>query len=87
MLVLDGVFQTSIAEEFVYHEMIAHIPLFIHPNPKKVLVIGGGDGGAVREVVRHDTVEKVEMVEIDGLVVEVSKKYLPQISKAMLENN
>lgn len=87
MLVLDGVFQTSIAEEFVYHEMIAHVPLFIHPNPKRVLVIGGGDGGAVREVVRHDTVEKVEMVEIDGMVVEVSKKYLPEISVAMRENH
>lgn len=87
MLVLDGVFQTSIAEEFVYHEMISHVPLYIHPNPKRVLVIGGGDGGVVREVVRHDSVEKVEMVEIDGMVVEVSKKYLPEISVAMIENH
>lgn len=83
MLVLDGVFQTSIAEEFVYHEMIAHVPLFIHPNPKRVLIIGGGDGGAAREAVRHDCVEKVEMVEIDGMVVEAAKKYLPEISVAM----
>lgn len=87
MLVLDGVFQTSIAEEFVYHEMIAHVPLYMHPNPKRVLVIGGGDGGAVREVVRHDSVEKVEMVEIDGMVVEAAKKYLPEISVAMRENH
>lgn len=87
MLVLDGVFQTSIAEEFVYHEMIAHVPLFIHPQPKRVLVIGGGDGGVVREVVRHETVEKVEMVEIDGMVVEAAKKYLPEISVAMRENH
>lgn len=87
MLVLDGVFQTSIKEEFVYHEMIAHVPLYIHPNPKKVLVIGGGDGGSVREVVRHDTVEKVEMVEIDGMVVEACKKYLPEISAALNEPN
>lgn len=87
MLVLDGVFQTSIFEEYVYHEMIAHVPLFIHPNPKKVLVIGGGDGGTVREVVRHDTVEKVEMVEIDGMVVEACKKYLPEISSALNEPN
>lgn len=87
MLVLDGVFQTSIFEEYVYHEMIAHVPLFIHPNPKKVLVIGGGDGGTVREVVRHDTVEKVEMVEIDGMVVEACKKYLPEISAALNEPN
>ena len=87
MLVLDGVFQTSIFEEYVYHEMIAHVPLYIHPNPKKVLVIGGGDGGTVREVVRHDTVEKVEMVEIDGMVVDVCKKYLPEISSALNEPN
>ncbi|MBP3400594.1 MAG: polyamine aminopropyltransferase [Selenomonadales bacterium] len=87
MLVLDGVFQTSIFEEYVYHEMIAHVPLFIHPNPKQVLVIGGGDGGTVREVVRHDTVEKVEMVEIDGMVVEACKKYLPEISVALNEPN
>lgn len=87
MLVLDGVFQTSIAEEFVYHEMIAHVPLFIHPNPKRVLVIGGGDGGVVREVVRHDSVEKVEMVEIDGMVVDVAKEYLPEISVVMREKH
>ena len=83
MLVLDDVFQTSIFDEFVYHEMIAHVPLFTHPAPKKVLVIGGGDGGAVREVVRHAAVESVEMVEIDGMVVEASKEYLPEISHTM----
>ena len=87
MLILDGVFQTSIFEEYIYHEMIAHVPLFTHPQPQKILVIGGGDGGTVREVVRHETVETVEMVEIDGLVVEVSKKYLPEISAAMLANH
>lgn len=86
MLVLDGVFQTCIFDEFIYHEMISHIPLNCHPNPKRVLVIGGGDGGAVREVLRHKAVEKVEMVEIDGLVVEASKKYLPEISSALNEN-
>ncbi|MDR3588535.1 MAG: polyamine aminopropyltransferase [Negativicutes bacterium] len=86
MLVLDGVFQTSIFDEYIYHEMIAHVPLCLHPNPKQVLVIGGGDGGSVREVVKHPTVERVEMVEIDGLVVEVSKKYLPEISAALIEN-
>lgn len=84
LLALDGVFQTSVFEEYIYHEMITHVPLFSHPNPKKVLVIGGGDGGTVREAVRHDGVASVEMVEIDGMVVEVSKKYLPEISAAML---
>jgi spermidine synthase len=87
MLVLDGVFQTSIKDEFMYHEMIAHIPLFLHPNPKNVLIIGGGDGGAAREVVRHPEVETVTMVDIDGKVIELSKKYFPEIAKAMLENN
>ncbi|MDR1701980.1 MAG: polyamine aminopropyltransferase [Sporomusaceae bacterium] len=80
MLVLDGVFQTSTAEEFVYHEMIAHVPLFTHPDPKRVLVIGGGDGGTVREVLKHKSVTEVKMVEIDGLVVEACKKYLPEHS-------
>ena len=83
LLVLDDVFQTSIFEEFVYHEMIAHVPLLAHPNPKKVLIIGGGDGGTAREVLRHSELEKVEMVEIDGLVVEMAKKHLPEISCAL----
>lgn len=87
MLVLDDVFQTSLFDEFIYHEMIAHVPLFTHPAPKKVLVIGGGDGGTVREVVRHQAVESVEMVEIDGMVVEASKEYLPEISSAMRDGH
>lgn len=87
MLVLDGVFQTSIYDEYIYHEMIAHVPLFLHPDPRQVLVIGGGDGGSVREVVKHPTVQRVEMVEIDGLVVEVSKKFLPEISSALISNH
>ena len=87
MLVLDGVFQTSVFDEFIYHEMIAHVPLFIHPNPVNVLVIGGGDGGSVREVVKHPSVQKVKMVEIDGAVVEVSMKYLPEISEALINKH
>jgi len=87
MLVLDGVFQTSIADEFIYHEMIAHVPLFTHPNPKSVLVIGGGDGGAIREVVRHDAVETAEMVEIDGMVVDVCQRFLPEISEALVHHH
>ena len=80
MLILDGTVQTTIGDEFVYHEMIAHVPLFTHPNPKKVLVIGGGDGGTIREVVKHPSVEEAHLVEIDGSVVEVSKQFLPEIS-------
>ncbi len=87
MLALDGVFQTSIFDEFIYHEMIAHVPMFVHPNPRNVLIIGGGDGGTAREVVRHPGVERVEMVEIDGAVVEVCKKFLPEISTVLINGN
>jgi len=80
ILVLDGILQTSEKDEFVYHEMICHIPLFLHKNPKKVLIIGGGDGGSLKETLKHKA-EEVVMVEIDKKVVDLSKKYLPSISK------
>lgn len=80
MLLLDGIVQTTIKDEFVYHEMITHVPLFTHREPKKVLVIGGGDGGSIREILKHKSVEKAVLCEIDKRVVEVSKKYLPEIS-------
>ena len=83
MLVLDGIVQTTIKDEFVYHEMITHIPLFTHCNPKKVLVVGGGDGGAIREILKHPSVEKVVLCEIDKRVVELSLEYLPEISCAL----
>ncbi len=83
MLVLDGTVQTTIKDEFIYHEMITHIPLFTHPKPQKVLVIGGGDGGTIREIIKHPTVDKAILVEIDEKVVEVSREYLPQISCAL----
>lgn len=83
MLVLDGIVQTTIADEFVYHEMITHIPLFTHKNPKKVLVVGGGDGGAIREILKHPSVEKAVLCEIDKVVVEECLKYLPEISSEL----
>jgi spermidine synthase len=83
MLVLDGTVQTTIEDEFVYHEMITHIPLFTHNCPKKVLVVGGGDGGAIREIIKHASIEQAVLVEIDAKVVEASKKYLPEISCAL----
>lgn len=83
MLVLDGIVQTTVEDEFFYHEMIAHVPLFAHPNPRRVLVIGGGDGGTVREVLKHDTVEHVDLVEIDGRVIELCKQYLPELSHGL----
>ena len=80
MLILDGLVMTSDRDEFFYHEMIAHVPMNSHPCPNNVLVIGGGDGGTVREVLRHSCVEKVVLCEIDGLVVDACKKYLPNIA-------
>ncbi|NNF06932.1 MAG: spermidine synthase, partial [Candidatus Eisenbacteria bacterium] len=70
MLFNDGAVMLSERDEFIYHEMIAHVPLFAHPDPKSVLIIGGGDGGTAREVLRHGSVEHCTMVEIDGAVVE-----------------
>lgn len=86
VLVLDGVIQATEKDEFVYHEMMSHIPILAHGNAKKVLVIGGGDGGIIREVLRHQTVEKVVLVEIDPGVVAFSKKYLPHISQGAFED-
>ncbi|SEA70973.1 spermidine synthase [Thalassobacillus cyri] len=80
MLVLDDMVMTTQKDEFVYHEMVAHVPLFTHPNPKNVLVVGGGDGGVIREVLKHPEVEKATLVEIDGKVIEYSKEYLPEIA-------
>ncbi|MET3575743.1 spermidine synthase [Bhargavaea ullalensis] len=80
MLFLDGMVMTSERDEFVYHEMVAHVPLFTHPHPKKVLVVGGGDGGVIREVLKHPEVELAVLVDIDGKVIEYSKKYLPSIA-------
>ena len=83
MLVLDGIVQTTIKDEYVYHEMISHIPLFTHPNTKRVLVVGGGDGGAIREVLKHPSVEKAILCEIDKAVVDECKRFLPEISCAL----
>lgn len=86
LMALDGFFQTCDRDEFVYHEMGAHVPMFTHPDPKRVLIIGGGDGGMAREVVRHPGVEHVDLVEIDERVVECCKKYFPQIAVALSGN-
>lgn len=80
MLLLDGMIMTTERDEFIYHELITHIPLLAHPNPRRVLVIGGGDGGTIREVLKHPTVEKAVLCEIDGDVIDVCRKYLPSIA-------
>lgn len=76
-LTLDGYMMLTEKDEFIYHEMITHIPMAVHPNPKNILVIGAGDGGVIRELTRYSSVESIDLVEIDELVIEVSKKYLP----------
>ena len=82
MLLNDGIVMFSEKDEFVYHEMMAHVPLFVHPHPKKVLIIGGGDGGVAREILRHKSVVQCVLVEIDKMVVDVSKKYFPNIASS-----
>lgn len=83
VLVLDGIIQTTERDEFFYHEIMAHIPLSAHPDPRRVLVVGGGDGGSVREALKHDNVEEVHLVEIDERVVAVCEEYLPSLSHAL----
>jgi spermidine synthase len=80
VMMLDGIVQTTSKDEFTYHEMFAHVPLFAHPKPENILIIGGGDGGLLREVLRHK-VSQVTMVELDEQVVTLSKQYLPELSQ------
>ncbi len=77
VLVLDNVIQCTERDEFSYQEMITHLAMNSHPNPKKVLVIGGGDGGVLREVVKHECVEEAVLCDIDEAVIRLSKQYLP----------
>jgi spermidine synthase len=80
ILVLDGVVQITEKDEFFYHEMLTHVVMSSHPEPKKVIVIGGGDGGTVREVLKHKSVEKVYFIEIDEDVINVSQKFFPRVA-------
>jgi spermidine synthase len=80
MLALDGIIQLTQSDEFSYQEMLAHVPLFAHPKPETVLVIGGGDGGILREVGRHACVTTVDFCEIDEMVITVSKQFLPDLA-------
>lgn len=79
LLTIDGMVMLSEKDEFVYHEMLTHVGMFSHPNPKSVLIVGGGDGGTAREVMRHPSVEQVDLVEIDEAVIRASKRFLPNL--------
>ena len=83
ILVLDGVVQITERDEFFYHEMLTHVIMNAHPDPKNIIVIGGGDGGTVREVIKHQTVEKVYFIEIDEEVINVSRKFFPSVACGM----
>lgn len=85
-LTLDGYMMLTEKDEFIYHEMIVHVPMAVHPNIKKVLVIGAGDGGVIRELTRYNHVEHIDMVEIDPGVVEVCRAYLPKTAGPWLED-
>ncbi len=80
ILVLDGNIQVSEFDETGYHEMLAHVPLLTHPAPRRVLVVGGGDGGTLREVLRHPEVERTDLCEIDGEVISASRRFLPRLA-------
>lgn len=80
LMTLDGLVMVTDKDEFVYHDMIVHVPMAVNPNIKKVLVIGGGDGGTVRELMRYKTIEHVDMVEIDKLVCDAAREYFPAVS-------
>ena len=87
MMLLDGLVMVTERDEFIYHDMIVHPALFTHPNPKKVLVIGGGDGGSIREIIKHPEVELAVLCEIDGLVIEKSIEFLPSMAVEIDGNN
>ena len=80
LLTLDGVIMLTERDEFVYHDMMVHLPLCAHPNPRDVLIIGGGDGGTLREVLKHPSVQRADLVEIDEMVVQVSQEFFPTLS-------
>lgn len=82
-LTLDGYMMLTEKDEFIYHEMMTHVPMAVHPAVRNVLVIGGGDGGTVRELLRYPEIETIDLVEIDEEVVEVCRRYLPQTAKCL----
>lgn len=80
VLTLDGLMMVTERDEFFYHEMITHIPMLTHSNPQNILIVGGGDGGTVRELLKHESVVHIDMVEIDGMVIDASKKFFPTVA-------
>ena len=86
VMALDGAIQTTEADEFIYHEMLTHVTILAHGSARNILIIGGGDGGMLREVCRHDSVDRITMVEIDQAVVDMCKEYLPNHSSGAYDD-
>ena len=86
MLMLDGATQVTTRDEFIYHEMMTHVPIFAHGNAKEVLIVGGGDCGIAEEVLKHKSVRRLTQVEIDASVVEFSREHFPEFTKPVLGN-
>lgn len=86
ILGIDGTIQLTEKDEFIYHEMMAHVPLLSHTGPSSVLIVGGGDGGLLREVLKHSTVKKVVLVEIDPHVMNLVKQFMPQVPNGAFED-
>ena len=82
VLTLDGIIQITECDEFVYQEMMAHVPIFSHENPENVLIIGGGDGGILREVLRHKGIKRIVMAEIDQMVIDACVEHMPKVNNA-----
>jgi spermidine synthase len=86
VLMLDGATQVTTKDEFIYHEMMSHVPLFAHGKAKEVLIVGGGDCGIAEEVLKHKSVDRLTQVEIDASVVEFAKEHFPEFTKPVLGN-
>jgi len=86
LLLLDGAIQTTEKDEFIYHEMLTHTVMLLHPEPREVLIIGGGDGGILKEVLKYKSVKRAHLVEIDERVIEISKKYLKNICQKAFQD-
>jgi spermidine synthase len=86
VLAIDGIIQTTERDEFIYHEMLVHVPLLAHGEARRILIIGGGDGGALREVLRHPDIELARMVEIDPGVIDISRQFLPGLSQGAFDD-
>ena len=86
VMMLDGVVQLATKDEFIYHEMMAHVPLFAHGRAKKVLIIGGGDGGVLRETLKHENLESVTLCEIDHGVIDLCREHFPEVSAGAFDN-